>query len=56
MVYGNLEPLALYIDVFYKGISYASAYKAQSKTVDGIKAEDITVTYVRNEKPVKLMK
>ncbi len=46
----------LNIDVFYKGISYASAYKAQSKTVDGIKADDITITYVRNEKPVKLMK
>ncbi len=47
---------ALNIDTFYKGIAYASLYKANAETVDGIKADDITITFVRNEFPGKMIR
>lgn len=43
------------IDTFYKGIAYASLYKAGGSTVDKIKADDITISFVRYAKPVKLL-
>ncbi len=45
----------LSIDVFYKGLSYACLYKSLGKTVDSIKASDITLTFMRCVKPVKLI-
>lgn len=41
----------LNIDTFYKAGAYASLYKAYGETVDGRKADDITVSIVRQEKP-----
>ena len=42
------------IDVFYKAGAYASLYKAYGKTVDERKAEDITVSIIRECKPAGL--
>ena len=39
------------IDTFYKVGAYASLYKSYGKTVDSIKADDITVSLVRESKP-----
>ena len=39
------------IDSFYKAGAYASLYKAYGETVDKRKAEDITVSMVREAKP-----
>ncbi len=47
---------ALNIDTFYKVIAYASLYKANASEVDGIKADDITISFVRDRKPVGLFK
>lgn len=44
------------IDDFYKTGAYASLYKAYGETVDSIKAEDITVSIIREAKPEKLFK
>lgn len=44
------------IDTFYKAGAYASLYKAYGETVDSIKADDITVTLVRDTKPIGLFK
>lgn len=44
------------IDTFYKGIAYASLYKANSPKVDGIKANDITISFVRETKPIGLFR
>lgn len=44
----------LNIDTYFKTLAYANLYKANASTVDGIKADDITITIVRREKPVKL--
>lgn len=44
------------IDVFYKTEAYAGLYKSYGKTVDGRKAEDITVSIVRDRKPEKLFR
>lgn len=46
----------LNIDTLYKTFAYACLYKAGATTVDGIKADDITVSIVREKKPKKLMK
>ena len=46
---------ALNIDTFYKGIAYASLYKANGARVDGIKADDVTISFVREGKPTKLL-
>lgn len=42
---------SLDIDTFYKAGAYASLYKAYGETVDGRRAQDITVTLVRDTKP-----
>ena len=42
------------IDTFYKVGGYASLYKSYGETVDFIKAEDITVSLIRDVKPVGL--
>lgn len=42
------------IDVFYKSGAYASLYKAYGEKVDERTAEDITVSIVRERKPVGL--
>lgn len=42
------------IDAFYKAAAYASLYKSYGKTLDAVKADDVTVTLVRNAKPCGL--
>ena len=42
------------IDTFFKVVAYASLYKANAREVNGIKAEDITISFVRESKPQKL--
>lgn len=44
------------IDTFYKASAYASLYKSYGKTLDSIKAEDITVSLVRKAKPYGLFR
>lgn len=44
----------LNIDTFYKAGAYASLYKSYGKTVDACKADDITVTLVREGRPTGL--
>lgn len=44
------------IDTFYKVGAYASLYKSYGETVDSIKADDITVSLVRDAKPVELFR
>lgn len=46
----------LNIDVFYKVGAYASLYKSYGKNVDSIKADDITVSMVREAKPSGLFR
>ena len=41
----------LNIDTFYKVEAYAALYKAYGEAVDGRKAEDITVSLIREAKP-----
>ena len=45
---------ALDIDVFFKVNAYACLYKSYGNGVDSIKADEITITFVRESKPVKL--
>ncbi len=47
---------SLDIDVFYKSMAYASLYKAYGKTVDERKADDITVSIIRESRPRELFK
>lgn len=42
------------IDTFYKVSGYACLYKSYGKTVDGIKAEDVTISLLRESKPREL--
>lgn len=42
------------IDTFYKTLAYACLYKSYGKTVDAIKAENITISIIRQIKPVAL--
>ena len=44
------------IDTFYKVLSYACLYKADTDTVDEILDTDITVSLIRERKPVKLLR
>lgn len=44
------------IDVFYKASAYASLYKSYGKTLDSIKADDVTVSLVREAKPYGLFR
>jgi len=46
----------LNVDTFYKSGAYASLYKSYGKTVDERKADDITVSLVREAKPEKLFR
>lgn len=46
----------LNVDTFYKSGAYASLYKSYGKTVDERKAEDITVSLVREVRPEGLFK
>lgn len=39
------------IDVFYKSEAYAGLYKSYGGTVDGIRADDITVSIIRDARP-----
>lgn len=47
---------SLNIDVFYKATAYAALYKSYGEAVDERKADDITVTLVREGKPEGLFK
>ena len=44
------------IDVFYKVGSYAALYKAYGERVDSVKAEDVTVTLIRQTRPEGLFR
>ena len=44
------------IDIFYKVYGYACFYKSDTKHVDEIKANEITITYVSRNRPEELMK
>lgn len=44
------------IDTFYKTLAYACLYKSYGKTVDAIKADDVTISIVREAKPVGLFR
>ena len=44
------------IDTFYKVLSYACLYKADTGAVDEILDTDITISLVRERKPIKLLK
>lgn len=47
---------SLNYDVFLKGIAYAYLYKSNETHVDNILLEDVTLTFVRERKPIKLFK
>ena len=42
------------IDTFYKTFAYTSLYKSYGKTLDSIKADDVTVSIIRDSKPAGL--
>ncbi len=44
------------IDTFYKTLAYACLYKSYGKTVDAIKAEDVTISILREAKPIELLR
>ncbi len=44
------------IDTFYKAMAYACLYKSYGKTLDAVKADDITVSLVRKAKPYGLFR
>lgn len=44
------------IDVFYKTMAYAALYKSYGKTLDAIRADDVTVTLIREAKPKGLIR
>ena len=46
----------LNIDTFYKAIAYACLYKVLPNHVNEIPADEITITLIRDRKPVKLMR
>ena len=43
------------IDTFYKVLSYACIYKSETGNVDEVKDTDITISLIREGKPVKLL-
>ena len=43
-------------DTFLKGIAYAYLYKSKEAHVDDILLEDITLSFIRERKPIKLIK
>lgn len=44
------------IDVFYKSMAYAALYKSYGRTLDEIKADDVTVSLIRETKPEGLFR
>ncbi len=51
------NPIAsLGVDQFFKGLAYACLYKSLGKTANEIKSSEITLTFVRDSFPIKLMK
>ena len=46
----------LNVDTYFKVLAYACLYKSQASTVNGIAAEDITISIVREQKPVGLLR
>ena len=46
----------LNLDVFYKTVGYACLYKAKEKRVGEIQSTDISITFIRERKPEKLLK
>ncbi len=47
---------SLNYDVFLKGIAYAYLYKSNEPHVDEILLEDMTLSFIRERKPIKLLK
>ncbi len=47
---------AMGIDTYYKILGYAALYKVSSEKEDGYRAEDITITLVRQRYPFKLVR
>lgn len=47
---------ALNYNVFLKGVAYVYLYKTKEQHVDEILLDEITLTFVRERKPVKLFK
>lgn len=47
---------ALDIDVMYKSEAYASLYKSYGETVDAIRADDMTVSVIRDTEPAGLFR
>lgn len=47
---------ALDYNVFLKGVAYAYLYKANETLVDEILLEDVTLSFIRDRKPLKLLK
>lgn len=46
----------LNIDTFFKVIAYASLYKSHGQFVDHIKADDVTISFIRESKPLRLFR
>ncbi len=46
---------SLGIDQFYKGLAYVCLYKSLGKRFNEIKVDDLTLTFVRESYPVKVM-
>ena len=44
------------IDTFFKTIAYASLYKSYGNTLDEIKADDVTMSIIRETKPAGLFR
>ena len=44
----------LNVDTYFKTLAYACLYKTQAPTVNGIEADDITISILKERKPVKL--
>jgi hypothetical protein len=47
---------SLNYDTYIKGIGYACIYKANEEHIDDIQMDDITLTFLRNKKPQKLIR
>ncbi len=45
---------SLNIDTFYKVLAYACLYKSSREHVDFARADDITISMVRNQMPIKI--
>ena len=46
----------LNVDTYFKSLAYACLYKAQAATVNGILADDITISIVREQRPDGLLR